>query len=111
MAQTETETIVPLPKRLKIGPYDYKVQPHVFDDGDYGECDCKKLVIRVDTSTAPGTVRDTIVHEALHALLDLVGFGKRLTEEAEEDLVRSLSPALLDLLRRNPSLVDFILER
>lgn len=63
---------------------------------------------------------ETLVHELLHALLDLTAMGSAsnddgdgavLRPDTEELVVRALSPALLDMLRRNADLVAYLLAR
>lgn len=106
-----------LPKRLRVGPYSYTVA----NDADtanrvcrereadlLGHTDSRALLIMVEPDQAPGQARDTILHEALHALMSL---GNVYDDpKREEEVVSQLSPLLLDLLRRNPKLVAFLLD-
>ena len=59
-------------------------------------------------------VRDTLLHEALHALIAQTGLSESpgpLHGESEEQVVRALTPLLLHLLVENPRLVEFLVER
>jgi len=53
--------------------------------------------------------RSVLLHECLHALVDQTALdGDLLAGEAQEQLVSRLTPALLDMLRRNPELVAYL---
>ena len=47
----------------------------------------------------------TVLHEILHACADVVGVDD---DKAEERVVTVLSPALLQVLRDNPRLVEWL---
>lgn len=50
--------------------------------------------------------RDTLLHEVLHGLFGLVGL---ISDDSEEErIVGTLTPLLLDTLRRNPQLVEYL---
>ena len=58
-------------------------------------------------------VQDTLLHETLHALIHqtaLAETGGPLHGEAEEQVVRALTPLLLHLMRENPALIQFLVE-
>lgn len=107
-------TATKLPESIDVGPFTYTV---VTDELDVlrtcvsehkellGFHDEKALRIVVDPSQAPGQQRDTLLHELLHAVAAMTGAD---LGDNEEKVVRRLSPALLDLLRRNPNLVRFL---
>lgn len=57
---------------------------------------------------------DTLLHEILHALISKTGLAEQggiLHGEAEEQMVQALTPLLLHVLRENPALVRFLVER
>lgn len=64
-------------------------------------------LIVLNDSMAPERARVTIVHEALHALLDATGLDNLLSDH-EEDLVSRLAPTLLSFLRENPDLLFYL---
>lgn len=66
--------------------------------------DLQARVVRVVENQAPHMERDTVLHEALHAMLHVLGLGR------QEDLVRTLTPVLLDVLRSNKALTAYLLE-
>lgn len=49
-------------------------------------------------------MKDTLLHEILHACLFEVGRG------AQEEVVGALAPVLLYVLRKNPKLVEYLTE-
>jgi hypothetical protein len=59
-------------------------------------------------------MRETVLHEVIHCLLDLQSTGSGgdkalIPEEDEERFVRAFSPLLLDTLRRNKALTTYLL--
>lgn len=106
-----------LPTEVLVGPHRYKLvcdataiakASHAEGSALYGLTDKVRCVITVDPGQARSQLADTVVHESLHCLVALVGADMDLTEE--ERLVRRLSPALLDWMRRNRPLMTWLLE-
>jgi hypothetical protein len=101
------------PKEVEVGPYTYTI---AHGDavtrrqlgGDHGETDHSELVIKINERAA-GVVRETLVHELLHTFSDLAGLQEQYGADTDEQWCRRLAPCLLDTLRRNPELVDFLL--
>ena len=59
-----------IPKRLKIlGKY-FKII--LTEEGDYGSCDIEKCEISLRTTQDPQQMRDTLLHETLHAISDML---------------------------------------
>lgn len=54
--------------------------------------------------------RDTTLHEALHALFAVTGLDEKLSEVDAEDVISRLAPAMLDMIRSNPILVNYLKE-
>lgn len=105
------------PKNLKVGPHTYTIRTGPKAELDvtltarcelYGATDHKSLAIFVSDRQAASQARDTLLHEALHAILDVTGISHECEGDEEERLIRRLSPALLQLLRDNPVLVQFL---
>jgi len=83
----------------------------VFEDTDaYGDCSDDKRRIRVYCDTSPAIIRDTLLHETLHAAWHILGFSK---SEEEERIVNSLSTLLIGLIDdpRNKEVIDFIFDK
>ncbi len=101
-----------LPTRVKVGPHMYRVTAvpdvgHVVHDGDedlLGHVDHRSGEITLGTDMSASQKQDTLLHELLHAVLDLLG-------RDDEALVRLMTPPLLDLLQRNPKLVEYLMQR
>ena len=76
-----------------------------------GHCANDKLQITVDGSMAEPNVRDVLMHEILHACHWSAGepLGHMKSDDPEEDAIRILAPALLNVLRANPKLVEYLL--
>ncbi len=113
--------MVPMPTQIRIGPYDFAVRGDMASvmtareegrDQRVGETDTRWLRITVDARLPAGQVRDTLLHEVLHACWYAVGgFDERPDEserDREERYVARLSPVLLDTLRRNAGLAAFL---
>lgn len=100
-----------LPKVIEIGLHSYRVKPGIISDASgslYGRTSRGNTTIEVDHTLAPSQIRDTVLHEVLHAVIN--DFPSDLDGAAEEALVRGLSPGILAVLRSNPQLVAFLLK-
>lgn len=108
-----------LPAVVEVGPHPYAVTAEelawlrVFAEtaaeGLVGQTDHNLLTITIDPKLAPAMARDTLLHEVLHAVFSAVGVSRDLGASKEEDAVNRIAPALLDVLRRNPPLVAYLL--
>ena len=90
--------MIHIPKKLKIGPYEYKVKGLNGDEEDefWGRHCLEELEIRIKTSMGQPQLDVVYLHEVLHAM-DEVYCGKGL----EEKQVHSLAYALYDFLTNN----------
>lgn len=106
-----------IPSTVEVGPLTFEISTDaaalerwkakdLVDLG--GRYDEATLTITVDGTYAPGFVRETLWHEILHAVFGVTGIDYEQGTDATERLVRRLSPALLELLRRNPELVGYL---
>lgn len=55
--------------------------------------------------------RDTLMHEAMHAIFNMTGLDSIFSDVDAEDYVSRLTPAILTLLRDNPGLVEYLTEK
>ena len=104
------------PTRVQVGARNYDIRvdaqlAQVHDAlgvhlGRYSE-------IVLSPNQGSGTMRESFLHELLHAcIFDLDGGNcEWIKEDDEEKIVAVLAPRLLDMLRRNPKVVDFILTK
>ncbi len=100
-----------------MGPFIYRVYTngeHVSDmlvrSGKYApaEVDHAELRIVVNPHQAIGQIRDSILHEVLHACQCMAGMRRDNSYDYEEHVHR-ISPPLLGVLRDNPDLVTYLL--
>jgi hypothetical protein len=61
----------------------------------------------IEPGQEDGQKRDSLMHEALHALFAMLGLDQEWGTKTEGYVTR-LSPALLALLRDNPDLVGYL---
>lgn len=95
-----------IPGHLRIGPFLYNVELHdgywnKDDERVYGEVDERTCTINLDIDASQEIVKDAIVHEIIHAIL-------MMYSRDDEELVRILSPMVLQVIRDNPQLVAFL---
>lgn len=107
-----------LPKSIQVGPYTIQV---VSDQAKHdrvcrensvnyaGRTSLSEQIIHLDPDMASTYTATTLIHEVLHSLLI---HNSSLFNDAdqEEAIVDHLAPFLLDTLRRNPTLVTYLLE-
>ncbi len=72
-------------------------------DGDAGQFDCRPLQISVGTGFCIDEQRETVLHEAIHAV------EYQLDLSFKEEQVRQLSVGVYQLLRANPEFVAWLL--
>ena len=106
-----------IPESVQVGPYVYTI---VSDAARIAECEKeaheelfgmtvhKSLEIILHPDAVDMVIRETLLHEVLHAVLYNTGISDRMTEKTEEHLVRALSPALFVLLRDNKKFLGYI---
>lgn len=102
--------------RLIIGGKKWCVDPSLdFEDDCYGSTKCGVMLIQYDPRLPLDRLRDVIWHEIKHACAWESGLSYYCTDKEievnEEMIVRALTPVELDVLRRNPKLVAFLLEK
>lgn len=99
--------MVLMPKAVKVGPYTYRiaVTPDI-DEFGHTANDAHRIAINVDQSAV--SMKDTLLHEVLHACFFTVNLRDQVDFETEERVVRRLATILLQVLRSNPKLVDYL---
>lgn len=96
-----------MPRHIKVGPADYKVRTDP-NTKLYGSCNERTTSIVVSSTQSTVSARDTLMHEALHAVIFTSSARHILGFDDDEPLVRVLTPWLLGLIRDNPDLVTFL---
>lgn len=72
--------------------------------GDYG-----RNIVRLAGGQTQRSLKVTVIHELIHRLWEVTDLGRWLSVRSEELVVDSLAPWLVDTLRRNPALVEWLL--
>ena len=98
------------PRTVRVGPHVYSVSTEQRNGDDYGETQIDRCEIRLAAKQGPSQLRETLLHEALHACTALAGLRVEWGEDRDESCVTRLAPILLDVLRRNPRLIEFLVE-
>lgn len=99
-----------LPNKAKIGPYTYQLKEvdnlRADDGGDlYGHCLHHEHAILINNNMKPDRKPVIVMHECFHALFEVAG----IQTKDEEQIILSLSPALIDFLKRNPKVVEYLI--
>lgn len=108
-----------IPREIQVGPLACKVivsakaiaeaQKEAGSTGVYGRFYWRTLEIHIDPDVTPHHQRDALLHETRHAIWHLL----RMDDDRkylEEDVISRETPMLVDVLRRNPQLVAFLLD-
>jgi hypothetical protein len=93
-----------LPKVLRIVGKNYTVESMKLGD-NYGLCEDQTQTIKIADDMAHGLERDTLLHEAIHA----IDYCMQLN--MSERQVCGLGTAVYALLADNPDLVKYIMEK
>ena len=99
------------PRALRIGGREWRVRYRKQSSlGDaYGLTHYDKGAIDIATGMSPFDTRDTVLHEAMHAILAQQGrttFGS----DEEELYVRALATGLMGVLQDNPEFAQWLIE-
>ncbi len=96
-----------LPKQVKVGAYIYKIIPmkEFSGSGHCGTCNNETLEIRVRTTLSPAQVKNTLLHEILHAVYYHQGMGD---SEGEEVVVNGIANGLQMVFHDNPILKRYL---
>ena len=79
--------------------------------GAVGVCGPDTQEVRYDGRLGAGTERETILHELLHGAWNMTTLDRIYDADMEENILYSLSPLIVGLLRDNPPLVRYLLEK
>jgi hypothetical protein len=76
-----------------------------------GVCGPDTQDVRIDGQLGRDTERETVLHELMHGIWNLTLLDRIYTEDQEEQVIWSLAPLLLTMLRDNPALVEYLLHQ
>jgi hypothetical protein len=76
------------------------------DSDSLGEWHASRAEIHYDPGTTGPVLRETILHEMLHAICEHSG----LDPDEHETIIRSISPLILHVLRENPKFVSWLIQ-
>jgi hypothetical protein len=99
-----------LPRRIKVGAYDWRIKVDPGPSEDYGEAnfDRAEITIWPANHQSPERLVGTVIHELLHVIhsneLDKDGHE----EYDEEFIVCGFEIGLVSLFRDNPKLLNWI---
>jgi len=92
-----------IPNKIKIGDKDYKIkvdQQIEINSGRLGEIDYRNVEITVTSGLETQMLKDVLVHEAVHGMLQFMGEH----EVNREETVERITGGLLMLIKGNPDL-------
>lgn len=99
------------PKKVVVGGMTFNINyPESVPgthDVDFGNVDMTNLEINIYKS-APAMQRETLMHEVLHILCKLTNIERLVTSEKhEEQIVSGLSNMMWQMIRDNPSVIEY----
>ncbi len=77
-------------------------------DSESGACDPTLCLIEWSTKQDPQQLRDTLLHEVMHACYSEMGLHEEVPDILEETVIRRLATALLYVLRANQEFTKFL---
>lgn len=99
-------------KKVKINGFDWKINYVKSKVADrFGETNMSAKEITIFDSGNDQITKETLQHEILHVLLeDLIPIINKISneEEAEETLIRLVSPRLYACMNDNPKLAEYL---
>jgi hypothetical protein len=99
------------PRALRIGGREWRIRfRKLASMGDaYGLTHYDKGLLDIANGQAPFDTRDTVLHEAMHAILAQQGRTSFGSEE-EELYVRALATGLMGVLQDNPEFAKWLIQ-
>ena len=94
-------------KKIKVGPYEYKIVHGPTQANEDGLCTPNKLTIHIALHAEKSRAVNTILHESIHALWDVFNLDDPVGEEAA---VTAIANGVQMLLKDNPKLLKLLSE-
>lgn len=107
-----------IPDHVDVGPYCYTITVdelarHRAQESAQtillGHTNHDDLTVIINEKMSASLARETLLHEMLHTVNEVTGLRAKWGNAKEERIVRRTSPILLELLRRNPGLVAYLM--
>lgn len=101
-----------IPRTIKVGPHVYTVvrataedKPDILGHADF---DAMEIVLRKGLRTTK--LKEILLHELLHCCTypSFTGVYEENEKYTPEDIVNAVAPPLLQMLKDNPKLVEFL---
>lgn len=102
------------PTKVRVNGEDFSIKYRRFEDKEkaVGQLLYKKSKIEIATGQTPLNVKDTVLHEIMHAILVKQGhIGGCFEDETEEKYVNALSTGIVGVLQDNPELAEWLIEQ
>ena len=108
-----------IPHKVKVGYRNYTIQPMQPEETEggaryvglhYGQSHIITINFTRDPPYPDSELHSTILHELLHAVLDVQGTPSFVSHKVEERMVEVISKGLSTLLRDNPHLITWLRE-
>lgn len=101
-----------LPNKIKVGPFSFKVNHidglrNVDDVRLHGRHDSVFKIIDIEKKQCEQMKKETLIHECLHAMIDVAGLDFKGLEEA---YVTAMSPIIFGWIQDNPKTVKWIMD-
>lgn len=96
-----------MPKTIKVGPHTYSVlrKTKFQMPEQIGGCDFDALQLSIRQRIKKSVAQETLLHELIHACTSPSFNEKTMTDE---EFVTAVSPMLLQVLKENPELVEYL---
>ena len=102
-----TKKVKKMPSNVKVGYFDYDIKEDSNLIEALGQTKLDKLTIQIDPNYPEQIIKETLLHECLHAVLRGTYI---VSDETEEKLVSIMSPALMLLVKDNPDLKKYLFD-
>lgn len=105
-----------LPKAVVSGPHIFTVREakDIRDKDDcclLGDVNYNQMVIRIEQQLCISKKREALLHEITHSIFRTADIDRELGPEKTDSEIFRIVPLFLDVLRRNPKLVEYLMEK
>lgn len=101
-----------IPKKIKVDHLTYTItlDPGIGDIGHFGLCNSNDQIIRLYSKMNKERMKETLLHEVLHAIYYSRGMRQVPNESLTEELiVDQIGVGLITVLNNNPELRKYLL--